>query len=609
MLPQLMPDLARLQVAGQRNAQWLVLHARLCDPVSRRQAAAAVNVVKNRIDEAHRKPDRRHPPIVLGKADKLFESQSKASQALLAAVNVLMIVVGLLLLIACANVANLLLARAAGRQKEIGIRLAIGAGRGRLVRQLLTESVLLALMGAAAGLGLAFFAARAVSRLEPPLPLPIVFDFTPDLRVLAFTAAVSVLTGVLFGLAPALRATRPGLTVALKGGEDGGRLRKFGIRDGLVTVQVALSLVLLIGAGLFLRSLEKASSIEIGMQPANVLLMSVDPKLHGYSREQTRQFFQQVRERISTLPGALSVTFVDSVPLGTWGSSSDFRSDGRTTNADIYRTGSRFFETMGIPLLRGRDFHAAADGGDVAVVNQTMAERLFPGEDALGRRVTAGGTAYTVIGIAGNTKSRTLGEGPVACAYLFLEPAADEVFSFQGISVAVKTGGSARSLARAVRGEIAAIDPDLAVFKTETLREHVGRALLGSRLCATLLAIFGTVGLILASAGLYGVMSYSVRRRTREIGIRMALGASARGILALVLRQGLTPAGAGLAAGLALSFALSRFTASMLYGVGTTDTLTFIAVPCLLLAVAAAAALAPARRAAAVEPASALRQE
>ena len=610
MTEKLMPFLARLDARNQRNNSWLVLNARLKPGVSRAQALAAVNVVKNRLDDTWRKDQkRRRPALTLDAAGGLLDGLGKRAVGLMA---VLTVVAGLVLLVACANVANLLLARATSRQKEIAIRAAIGAGRGRLVRQLLTESVLLALPGAAAGFLLAALAARALSRFELPLPVPMVFDFTPDLRVLAFTAGLSILTGLLFGLAPALRATRPDLVVALKSDSAVfGRVSPFGLRNALVVIQVALSLVLLAGAGLFLRSLQNASSIDTGLRPENVLLMAVDPGLHQYSPEKARQFVAQLRERVSALPGVRSVSFLDSVPLSLAGSSGDFRvEDGaRRTNANIYNVGSSFFQTLGIPLLRGRDFTLKTDGQHTAIINETMARRLFPDQDPIGRQLLAGKANYAVIGVARNSKSRTLGEAPAACAYLFLEPSPEKVLGFEGISIAVKTSVAPRALVRPLRDQIAALDPDLAIFNTKTMQEHVNKSLLLPQLCATLLGVFGAAGLTLAAVGLYGVLSYWVRRRTREIAIRVALGAEARSVLMVVLRQGLSLTAAGLVIGLAIVLALGRFAASLLYGISGTDSLTFAAVSVVLLAAALAAILVPARRAARVEPTTALRYE
>ncbi len=613
MLGQLMPDLATHDLAEKRSAQWLTVLARLKPGVTHEKAVAAVQVIKKRIDDTYFKGDqnRRRRAITLDKAGTLIDGMSRQLVGLMV---VLMVVVGLVLMIACANVANLMLARAASRQKEIAVRLSIGAGRRRLIRQLLTESILLASFGAAAGFGLAWFAARAISSFRIPLPIPIVFDFTPDVRVLAFTAALTVFTGLLFGLAPALRATRADLVSALKDQSAAfGRSRRFGMRNTLVVVQVALSLVLLAGSGLFLRSLQNASSIDIGMKPGNVLLLAVDPKLHSYSPEKSRLFLAQLRERVSALPDVRSVTYLDSIPLSIGGTSFDFKTQGETdgvksANADVYNVGARFFETMGLPLLRGRDFDIKTDKNAI-IINETLARRLFGTEDPIGRQLSGNDSVFNIVGIARNAKSRTLGEQPANCAYLFVEPRPEQVMSFFGISIAVKTGGNPNRLERPVRQQIASLDPNIAIFNKDTMADHLDKALMLPRLCATLLAVFGTTGLTLAAIGLYGVMSYSVRRRTREFGIRIALGAHAGGVLKMVVRQGLTVAGTGLAIGLAIALSLGRFVSAMLYGVSGTDAVTFTAVPAVLLAVALVAIVVPARRAASTEPMRALRYE
>src|SRR5579863_7125472 len=610
---RIMPDLTEDNPWENRDGQWLTLNARLRPGVSLKQAAAALNVVKKRIDDTYRKDEKHHqPPITLSSAGGLIGG---ADMPALGIMSVLMVVVLLVLIVACANVANLLLARATARQKEIAVRLAIGASRWRLVRQLLTESVLLAFAGAAAGFVVAAAVARALSRFQVPLPFPIIFDFNVDWRVLAFTAGLSLITALLFGLAPALRATDPDLMGALKNETSVfGRNVRFGVRNALVTVQVASSLVLLVGAGLFLRSLQHASSIDIGFDPSNILLMAVDPKLHNYSHEKTEQFLAQLRERVAALPGVRSVTYVDSLPLSIGGISFDFKTAGdkpgaeQSVNANVYDIGTRFFETMGIPLLLGRDF-VKNDDRHVAIVNETMVRHLFGKSDPLGRRMDSGKTSYTVIGVVRNSKSRTLGEGPVNCAYLFLEAAPENVPGFFGISIAVKTSVKPTVLLRPVRDEIAKLDPNLAVFGVKTMQEHVDKSLLLPQISATLLGIFGAVGLTLAAIGLYGVMSYSVRRRTREIGIRMALGGRPTTVLAMVLRQGLALTGIGLAIGLAIAAGIGRLSATLLYGISGTDLATFLVVPTALVAVALVAIVIPARRAAQVDPAVALRSE
>ena len=618
MAEQIMPDLNKDSMRSKRNAQWLLLNARLKPGVGRAQAAAVVNTIQHRLDDTYRKEQKEHRAAVsLDPAGSLIGGASTQALGLMA---VLMVVVGLVLLVACANVANLLLARATGRQKEIAIRLAIGASRRQVIRQLLVESVLLALAGAAAGFLLAALAAAAISRFRLPLPFPIVFDFNVDLRVLAFTAALSIFTGILFGLAPALRATRPDLVESLKNESPVfGRLRRFSLRNALVVVQVALSLVLLVGAGLFLRSLGNASSIDIGMQPDNVLLMAIDPKLNHYSRERTQQVLEQLRQRVTALPGVRSVSFVDSIPLSIGGINFDFAaaggngSAGQNINSDVYSVGSGYWETMGIPLLRGRDFSRNTGDGRALIVNQTMARRAFGNEDPLGRQMLSDELGqkvlYTIVGVARDSKSRTLGEKPQNCAYLFVEANPEKVFSFFGISIAVKTSANPAAMAKPVREQIAALDPNLPILSTETMREHVDKSLLLPRISATLLGVFGAVGLTLAAIGLYGVMSFSVRRRTREIGIRLALGANPGSVLAMVLRQGLALAGVGLVLGLAIALAVGRLASSLLYGIGGTDLITFLAVPAVLLAAALVAIVLPARRAARLGPMTALRME
>ncbi len=459
-------------------------------------------------------------------------------------------------------------------------------------------------------------AVRAISRVEVPLPVPVVFNFGVDLRVLACTAFLSLLTGILFGLAPALRATGPDLVVALKNESPVfGRTRGFGLRNALVVVQVALSLVLLAGAGLFLRSLQNASSIDLGMKPNNILLLAVDPKLHNYSPEKTQQFLSRLRDRVSALPGVRSVSFVDSLPLSIGGTNGDFHAKGSKAegdegvNANIYRVGAGFFESLGIPLLRGRDFNRQTDDEHVAIINQAMVRHMFGNEDPLGRQMTNSEIPYTIIGVARNSKSRKLDEEPPDCAYLFLEGAPQKVMSFYGISMLVKTSVNPRTLLRPARTQVHALDPSMAIFNTETMQEHVDKSMLVPRISATLLGVFGAVGLTLAAVGLYGVISYSVRRRTHEIGIRMALGAKPVSVLAMFLRHGLTLTGVGLAVGLALALALGRFTASLLYGISGTDHITLVVVSAVLFLATLAASFFPAYRAAHVAPTTALRYE
>lgn len=614
MTGQLMPDLPSDKLKEDRSAQWIMLIGRLQPGVSRAQATAALNVIQRRLDGTYHKGEKR-PPLTLARAGGLPGGLDQAGLGLFV---VLSVVVGLVLLIACVNVASLLLARATTRRREIGIRLSVGAGRWRLVRQLLTESVLLSLMGAVLGFALAWMATSAIEGFKLPLPIPIAFAFRPDLRVVLFTAALAVGTGIVFGLVPALRVTRPDLTTWLKNETSGlGGMRRFRLRNALVLVQVTLSLVLLVCAGLFLRSLQNASAIDLGMRTDGVTFMAFDPKLSHYSAEKSRQFLAQVRERVSALPGVRSVSFVDSIPLSMGGSSVDVDARGKDGSkrvvVDAYNVGAQYFETMGIPVLRGREFDPRRDSGGTAVVNEELAKRLLPGRNPLGQQITADGLdgrkQYEVVGVVRNAKSKTLGETGQPCLFLFLEPKPEQAMSFFGISVIARGSTPPGQLEHAVREQIRAIDPNLPVFNIETMNEHVNKSMLLPRLCATLLGVFGLVGVILATLGLYGVMTYAARARTKEIGIRLAVGAQPHGILGMVAGEGLLLAGIGVAAGLAISFAVTRFTESLLYGVSATDALTFIGVPLLMMAVALVAVLIPARRAARVDPLEALHYE
>ena len=611
---EMMPDLDSTEgFRTMRDHMWLMLTARLKPGVTRERAALALNVIKKRIDDTYRKDEKHREPITLQTAGGLIAGSATPAYTLM---GVLMVVVGLVLLVACANVANLLLARATGRQKEIAIRLAMGAVRRKLIRQLLIESLLLSLCGAGVGFLLAAGAARAISRFQLPLPIPVKFDFNVDLRVAAFTLGLSVVTAVLFGLAPALRASRTDLVAALK---DGPvllrRAGRSGLRNTLVVVQVALSLVLLATAGLFVRSLGNASSIDIGFNPGNILMLSIDPKLHKYSPEQTAQFLSELRRRVTALPGVRSMSFVGTVPLSLGSTTNNFDVDAsgkrpkQTVNAEVNSIGSDYFQTMEIPLVRGRDFRLQPGENRAVILNQTMATNLFPGEDPIGRVMRQDKDSYTVVGVARNSKLRTLGEAPSNAVYLYLNAAPEKAASFFGTTIVVKASVDPRKLATPVRAQIAALDANMAVFNIETMQEHVDKSLLLPRIAALLLGLFGAVGLTLAAVGLFGVMSYTVRRRTHEIGIRMALGAKPEAILGMVLRQGLLLTGIGLAIGLIFALVVGRFAASILYGISGSDPVAFAVVSVVLLGTAAVAVLVPAFRAARVQPTIALRYE
>jgi len=615
MYGQLSPDL--LKDAGEnRGAHWLELTGRLKPGVSRGQAQAAVNVINARIYADHEK-DKKPVPMKLQQVGQIPEVHG----VMVLLMSTLTVIVGLVLLIACANVANLLLARATARQHEIGIRLAVGASRGRLVRQLLTESILLAGLGAVLGYALAVSATASLARFRSPLPLPIDFNVTPDTRVLAFTAVLAVFTGILFGLVPALTGTRGSLTNAIhQTCRTGGGFRRGRLASILVALQVTFSLVLLVASGLFIRSFRKAAAIDIGMNSEGVLMLSLDAKTEGYSQEKTREFYRQLEERVTALPGVRSMSYVDIMPLSLASNGDDYRDadwdSGKRTGANQFLVGPHYFETIGIPMVRGRDFNPQRDyQAPVVVINASLSKRLFGGQNAVGRRIRKGNDpsksrVYEVIGVVHNSKAETLGEeAEKACVFGYLPSDFDQAITFFGITVMVKTAGNPMGVLRGVREQVEALDPNMPIFNTKTMAQHVNEALLIPRVSAALFGLFGTIGLILAVVGLYGVISYSVRMRTREIGIRMALGASASAVAGMVARKGLALVAASIATGVLIALALSRVIGSLLWGISATDGLTFACVPAILLAVAGVAILLPARRASRIEPMAALREE
>jgi predicted permease len=612
MSTHLAPDIAATEM--NRNCQWIEMTGRLRGGISREQAVAAANVVYERSLTGHEK-DQPIKPVALFRVGYLPLLQDMLSPLIAA----LAIVVGLLLLLACANVANLLLARAVSRQQEVGTRLALGASRGRIVRQMLTESVLLAAAGAAFGFVLAVPATVALARVRPPLGIPMQFDFSPDLRVLGFTTALAFLTGIVFGLAPALTATRGSVIHAIhQSGWGGGGFSRGKLMTTLVGVQVGLSLILLVAAGLFLRSLQNAASIQVGLKGEGALMMAVDPKGQGYSQEKTKQFFRVLQQRVEAIPGVEAIGYIDLPPLSLAASNAEFREadggSGKQTSGDMMHVSTHYFAASGIPLLLGRDFDPQRDDkAAVAIINQVAAERLFGAESPIGRHVREGldpnkANAYEIIGLVGNAKVETIGEGEVPSMFRYLSDFEGGVSMF-GVTMIVRSHGDLHRLATAVQQEVTGLDRDLPLFNVKTLESHINDALLLPRVSGALFSTFGFIGLVLALVGLYGVANYSVRTRTREIGIRMALGASPSALVTSILLQGLVLVGAGLAVGLMAAFAMSSVTASLLYGIPPADPITFLGVPAILTIASLAALLVPARRASRVEPMAALRNE
>jgi predicted permease len=540
-------------------------------------------------------------------------------------------VVALVLLIACANVANLLLARASLRGPEIGVRLAVGAGRWRLIRQLLTESVLLASLGGALGVVLAFWGKRALVALadRDTSFLPAEIDLSINWRVLAFTVAVSMLTGILFGLAPALRATGVDLATAIKQGRRAtGAVSR--LSKGLVVLQVAMSLLLLVGAGLFIRTLYNLQQVNLGFNQEKLLLFALDPRQGGYKDERLTQFYEQLSARLDYLPGVRAATF-GAVPLiAHFGWNTRVLLPGETEKtssehiANRQATRENYFTTMEIPLLRGRGFTEQDNqrAPKVAIVNQTFSRRFFPNDDALGKRVREGDNEpeVEIVGVVADTKYNSQRNDIEPLLYTPWRQASDP---FGGMYFALRTVGEPTALTASARQAVRELDSNLPVTEVGSQETRSQRSLGQERLYARLLSFFGALALILAAIGLSGVLAYSVAQRTNEIGIRMALGAQPADVLRLVIWQGMWMVLLGLSVGAACGYGLKRLLASQyfnpsswqrqmadqLYGVNMTDPLTFAVIAALLIAVALVACWLPARKAARVDPLAALREE
>jgi predicted permease len=597
-----------------RGYHWLQAIARLKPGVSQEQARSELATMASRFAAAYPATDKGNG-FRFEQAGSLPPRDAGTILTFLAALS---IVVLLVLCIAGANVANLLLAQAAERGKEMAVRLTLGATRGALQRLIMMESVVLALGGGIFGFALSLWATQALSAFHLPAPVPLDLNIHADWRVLLYTFALSVGAGVVLGIAPAWAASHPILSSALKG--EGGLTRsgrRWSLRSVLIVSQVAMSVVLLCATGLFLRSMQHASGIDIGFRSRGVLIASVDPRVNGYSAERTAKFLQQLRERVAGLPGAAAVVCTDQVPLSDGNRSDGFRIAGQPWPAgeppivDLYMATTGYFDVMGIRRLAGRDFgNESPSGPKVAIVNQEFVTKLLGGREAIGQRVEGGGVTYEIVGVVKNSKSRTLGEAQRPILFRSLEQTAGSDPAFLGYSVLVRTGGENYSaLESAVREGIHALDPAMAMYNEATMEEHLRDALFLPRLAATLFGVFGVSGVFLAAVGLYGVMSYAVSRRTREIGIRMALGAQVDGVERMIVGQGMKLAGVALVLGLVAALAVARLFAAFLYGVRTDDALTFIAAPVLLAIVVLVASWLPARRAARVDPMVALRWE
>jgi predicted permease len=536
---------------------------------------------------------------------------------------VLMIMVGVVLLIACANLANLLLAKAASREREFCARLALGSSRGRIARQILTEALVLALIGGALGLGLAFWATRVLIQFIDKGASRTALSATPDLRVLLFTFATCIVTAALFGIAPAMRGSRTSVAGALNANArtSGGTATRSNrlLPKALIVAQVTLSLVLLTVAGLLLRTLQNLRAQDIGLNRTNVLLVNTNPKFAGYQPERLNALYDRILTRVNALPGVRSAGFSGGPPVsrGNWGSPIDI--DGRPTppNEDIStllnRVSTGYFETLGIPLLRGRTIQTAdsADAVKSAVVNNTFADRYFPNGDPIGHSFTIADPAapgvWHIVGIVRDSKHTSPAEKPQPFAFLAVtQLKGDDQYAYW---LQIRSGGDPAKITAEVRAALADIDPNLPVLKTQTVDEQVDDLIDQQRFVSKLAGFFALLALALAGIGLYGVMTYNVVRRTNELGVRMALGAPKAQLLWMVLRESLTLLAIGICLGIPMSLVASRAIKAGLFGVEPADPLTLIVAVVLIAGVLLAGSYIPARRATKIDPMVALRYE
>ncbi|MBZ5602633.1 MAG: ABC transporter permease [Acidobacteriia bacterium] len=525
----------------------------------------------------------------------------------------LMAVVAVVLLIACANVANLLLARGAGRRKELSIRLALGVGRARLIRQLLIENAVLASGGLAGALAILPLTIGTLNKFAPPTDLPIGLTIHTDSGVFLFTIAISAAATAVFGLLPALRASSPDVVAALKDESGTSSRKKLRLGNALVVAQVALSLVLLVSAGLFLKSLKRATSTDPGFDPRNVLIAGVDLQPNGYDAARARVAVREMMGKISAIPGVVAASTTRFVPLSWNGSSSaSFQAEGyvpaklEEPNTGMMFVGADFFHAIGTPIVQGREFGPAdtPDAQHVVVINQTFARRYFASSDPIGRRVRIYGEQRVVVGVSRNSKHDSIDKEPGPFLYI-----PSEQFFASETNFLIRTAGDPMGYARAAEDAIHSVDPALAVYGVRPLEAAISASYMGQRIGGSFLGLFGVCALVLASVGLYGVLAYTVSQRSREVGIRMALGASRWDVLGMILRQGLQLATLGLGAGLAIAVGVTRFMRAMLLDISPTDLPTLALVCALLIAVAVGASFLPAYRAARIDPILAIRHD
>ena len=601
-------------VTAQRGAHFLQVIGRLKQGVTKEQAQSELATIAARLEQ-------QYPDTNTHRSFRVDSALTALVGDIRPALLILLGAVACVLLIACANVANLLLARATSRHKEMAIRSALGASRVRVIRQLLTESVLLSLVGGGVGLLLAVWWSDLLVALGKE-DIPRAVHVGMDWRVLGFTLGVSLLTGLTFGLAPAFHSSKTELVESLK---EGGRgtsegARRNRVRNVLVVVELAVAVILLVGAGLLMQSLWRLQKVNSGLQPENVLTFNVVLPDIKYKSDKQGQFFIDLKQRLESTPGVQSASAILPLPLSGDRFSISFEIEGRPLapkdhpSADFFATGVGYFKTLGIPIIKGRDFDDRDKHGStpVIIISETFARQHFPNEDPLGKRIKPGISTYEdedktmreIIGVVGDVRNRNLSTEPKPAYYL---PQTQVPFT-QMVAV-VKTTGDPRSLISAATKQVAVMDPDIPLFGVKSMPEYLSSSVAAPRFSTTLLSIFAAVALVLTVVGLYGVMSYSVAQRTNEIGIRLALGAQSRDVLLMIVKQGGTLILLGLVIGLAGAYALTRLIASLLFGVTAKDPFTFAAVAVLLAIVALLACYVPALRATKVDPMDALRCE
>lgn len=620
MQPAAMPRMSR-GVLQNRNAGWIEIFGRLKPHVNLDAARGELQIIAGRLAAAYPASNEHRSVDVIPS----FGMDPDDRDALQKFFGLLIALVGILLLISCSNVANLLLSRSDSRRREIAVRLALGAGRGRLVRQLLTEGLLLSFLASAIGLLLAPWAGNLILAFRQPLYALHNVDTTPDGRVLVFALLVALLTGMLFSLAPALQSSKPDLVIMLKDNTPGAG-RRSRLRSLLVAAQVALSLVLLIVAGVTVRRMQKIVNQNPGFTTSHILMMSVSPSIQGYSETQGERLYQELLAKVERMPGIQSASLAVTVPPEDWSTRVSIFYEGQVPPLDYFRghefevgirvdmntVAPNYFKTMGISMLRGRDFTERDKTGAplVAIVSQQLAQRLWPGEDVVGKRIEWPSwqgdprPPLEIIGVSADARYRSL----IADAPLLLY--VPEFQNYSGTqTLVVHTAADPEQLLGGVRNAVASVDQNLPVVAVKTMSEQMGDSLWQPRMAAGILGSFSIFALILAAVGLYAVVSQWMAQRTREIGIRMALGAKPQDVMRLTLGYGAGLALWGIVAGIFVASVLTRFVSVLLFGTGSSDILTMVVIAVFLLLVASAACFVPARRAMRVDPMVALRHE